>query len=299
MRQNWVLFSYNGFIQNISPVQRMIESATVVVLTCLLLLIVGVRSNVDPVALQTEIVYEVSGVQHTEEFVLSHKQVPNWRRICAEIIRRTGVSGELLISGVQGRLKALAYPDHIFGEDIGISSHNGSIYSHQASQILYSHAFADDGENDYFWLDPPKHSNNVWTAGANKYNDIRHQIDTHLYPEKHSCRSWLPHYLRANSHINSISHLKDKFHAMPSPVVFYQTIGASTGGTTAMSLLHRALYDLGYNTIICNDTNRFDLACTSPHGTEFTTFSLYFSVNRCMLTSCVGFDPIIFFSAFQ
>jgi hypothetical protein len=74
--------------------------------------------------------------------------------------------------------------------------------------------------------------------------------------------SWLPSYFRQTS--------------APAPllgqIILYQTIGANTGGTTAMTLLHRTLVHLGYDAIICNDGNRYDLRCTRPEGEPLPCF---------------------------
>ncbi len=50
---------------------------------------------------------------------------------------------------------------------------------------------------------------------------------------------------------------------MPGLTV-YQTLNTSTGGTTAMRLLHDALVDLGYKSILCNDTLKSDRRCRRP-----------------------------------
>lgn len=240
----------------------MIESSAVHWLICLTLFIVSVSSVQDFVALQTEIVYDVEGVLYKVDLVLTHKEVPNWRRKCAEIIHGTGVSGDLLQVGVQEKLRGLAYPDYILNSNEGANPRTGTeIFSHQASQLLYAHALANGSVLDvrvgeYFWLDPPKQSYNKCTNSSCTNDHPEGRVDKHLYPERHSHPSWLPYYLHSGSPNNSSS----------APIVFYQTIGANTGGTIAMSLLHRTVRELGYNTIICNATNRFERACSAPHG---------------------------------
>jgi hypothetical protein len=39
-----------------------------------------------------------------------------------------------------------------------------------------------------------------------------------------------------------------------------------------MTLLHRTLVHLGYDAIICNDGNRYDLRCTRPEGEPLPCF---------------------------
>ena len=242
-------------------------------LLCMLLCSTCVSSIKDFIALKTEIGYLVGGELFTEDFVLTHKQIPHWRKKCTEITQRTGVRGDLLLAGVQERLQKLAYPDYIFDEKERAMPRIGTeIYSHQASQLLYTQAFPHDGslqdrDDKYFWLDPPKQSISQCSScpKGNETGPV-HDIKKHLYPEKHGKPSWLPYYLRGEVLINSTLNQFGSIIAPTAPIIFYQTIGANTGGTTAMLLLHRAVLDLGYYTIICNETNRFESACTTPQG---------------------------------
>jgi hypothetical protein len=68
--------------------------------------------------------------------------------------------------------------------------------------------------------------------------------------------SRLAAFLRERPH-NSHSH----GHPM---ITIYQTLNTSTGGTTAMRLLHHALQDLEYDSFLCNDTNAHLTVCRRP-----------------------------------
>lgn len=52
-----------------------------------------------------------------------------------------------------------------------------------------------------------------------------------------------------------------------SPIVLYQSLNTSTGGTTAMRLLYHALKDMHYqHVLLCNESNYLTKACRRPSG---------------------------------
>jgi hypothetical protein len=55
---------------------------------------------------------------------------------------------------------------------------------------------------------------------------------------------------------------------MPGFVV-YQTKNTSTGGTTAMALLHKAFLNLGFKSQLCNDSNADSDNCRRPSGKPY------------------------------
>ena len=139
----------------------------------------------------------------------------------------------------------------------------GGITSNHASQQLYKHSQLLQASNvqhgvDLFLVDPPR---GAATEAAMDTPYSTQSLDQRLFPEEHRRGSWLPSYLRLNAPNSSTEQ-----RPQPHKVVFYQTVGANTGGTTAIHLLHRTLLDNGFHTVICNETNRFETMCTTPHG---------------------------------
>lgn len=276
MRKMWVFCDLTASFE-VSDVSKHFHTASMVamvvcptLLLCTILCLLfacGAGHIRDFVAVRTDLTYQINETNHTAELVIHYSELTHWRAICNSMAETTGMNEENLVEAVLGLLQSMAYPDNILYGEASTSSRSGDTTSNQASQQLYklSQSIPDDtihGHHDYFLVDPPKPA----TPLAIQTPQNTQPLDQLLFPEKHNRSSWLPSYLRFNAP-NSTS--AQSIPPLPHRVVFYQTVGANTGGTTAMSLLHRTLLVMGFHAAICNETNRFEAMCTAPHGKNY------------------------------
>jgi hypothetical protein len=204
----------------------------------------------DGIVIKKDLVYSVSGENRTVTFELLYSQLGQWREICNDLSMSLGVDKDIVVDIVGSLLEDLRIPL------TGVP--NRRISSAEAVSVLAQSAAGlskrAESVSDLFYLDM-KHP--VSWDGPNQSS-----WQQRLYPAMYAKPSWLPPYLRKPAPSSTISS------ASPlAQIVLYQTIGANTGGTTAMLLLHRTLLELGYDSLLCNGTNRYETQCTQPSGT--------------------------------
>ena len=65
--------------------------------------------------------------------------------------------------------------------------------------------------------------------------------------------------------VNSSKSKLPKYLTTTSKAIIYQTIGANTGGTTALNLIYRSLKEIGYVGVnLCDETNRYSDTYAAP-----------------------------------
>jgi hypothetical protein len=200
------------------------------------------------VALRRTFVYITSAGNESFVFQLYYSDLSRWAEVADEIANTTGLDPALLQATVQSVLNDLRVPVELLdGRSVWSE---GRLSSIRAVEIL-----SDQGK-------PTAHEGPI--RGRLFLSDPIVSVDSgnSSFQRERFSSSWLPGYLRQTS--------------APAPplgqIILYQTIGANTGGTTAMTLLHRTLVHLGYDAIICNDGNRYDLRCTQPEGERLYCF---------------------------
>lgn len=229
----------------------------------------------DYLALKTPVIYEVGGEKFAQTLQINYSQLLNWRTICFELSTRTGTNPETLIEGVLAMLSDYKYPAYLTSpqetipDDLITSRVAVSKLLEASHTWQYVHIDRID-KSDLFYLDREQQQSYARSAeqtcdGSDCTAEIdsvySHQtewIEQLLFPDQ-SFKSWLPTYLQRSASTEGADH-------SPAQIILYQTIGANTGGTTAMHLLHRTLHDLGYHVLICNATNRYSSACSTPDG---------------------------------
>jgi hypothetical protein len=202
----------------------------------------------DGIALRRAFVYNTSAGNKTTVFQLYYSDLSHWAEVTDEIAESTGLDSALLQSVVLSVLNDLRVPVELLDGSAVWSE--GRLTSSRAVEIL-----SDERK-------PTAHETPV--RGRLFLSDPIASVDSghSSFQRERLSSSWLPGYFRQPS--------------APAPphgqIILYQTIGANTGGTTAMTLLHRTLVHLGYDAIICNDGNRYDLRCTRPEGEPLPCF---------------------------
>lgn len=218
-------------------------------------------------ALKTTLVYEVGGENLTRTLQINYSQLHQWRAICTVVSNEIGTNSDVLVSGVLAMLTDLQYPEYLLDPALQQTSVPRTS-SHSAVQRLIDTSLRwqthnqvpneSKADSDLFLLDNRQRQS--YLAGSvGPHSGVPKWIDRMLHPET-AHTTWLPPYLQRSA--QSLSHHRQS----PAQVILYQTIGANTGGTTAMTLLHRTLHDLGYSVLICNGTNRYSVECTAPDG---------------------------------
>lgn len=234
---------------------------------CLLFTLLVVNARTDLVALRKNFIYEANGSNHTYEFIIKYNELSRWKSICADVSIQLGLQSDTLITLVGNLLEELKYPQSLlYGIPVPLESNTeATISSLDAVSSLLQTSINFNIQNsiniteDYFLVNSNKETSTtsgVSSSGSSTGSTSASITSHRIRPDLYARHSWLPSYFQANSSTDMII----------ADIIIYQTIGAYTGGTTAMLLLHRTLTQLGYKAVICNATNRFDHICTNPAG---------------------------------
>ena len=257
---------------------------------CLLITLIVANARTDLVALRKNFIYEANGSNHTYEFIIKYNELSRWKSICADVSIQLGLQSDTLTTLVGNLLKELKYPQSLL-DGIPLESNTEvTISSLDAVSSLLQTSKKFNFQNsiniteDYFLLNSNKETSTTSGVSSSSSTGSASITSHRLRPDLYARHSWLPSYFQANSSTDMII----------ADIIIYQTIGAYTGGTTAMLLLHRTLTQLGYKAVICNATNRFDHICTNPAGNTIwdtyytgTIYVLY------MITCCYSISGII------
>jgi hypothetical protein len=220
----------------------------------------------DGVVIKKDLVYSIGGENRTVNFELLYSQLGQWKQICVDLSLSLGVEKDTVIDIIGSLLKDLRLPL----PELQQANNRQQISSAEAVSILARSAadlFSNSAASvlDLFYLER-KHSVAWEESGPSDWQQ-------RLYPSVYARPSWLPPYLRKPAPSETSA-----FASPLAQIVLYQTIGANTGGTTAMLLLHRTLGELGYDALLCNGTNLYETQCTQPAGTYTILVCLLFGV---------------------
>lgn len=188
-------------------------------------------------------------------FSLEYKSIIIWKRKVFSFCNQYSISKcYILEDAVREKLKELSF-DSILIENGSSDNDNDEINNtfHDDNEMIYTEKIIKE-MNRILSIksnDVQKDLTMLFTIGHGKnskryYNTYNYNISNSL-PSK----SILPEYLRSSRKI-----------------IFYQTRNAVTGGTIALQLLYERLIYLGYDTLMCDDTNFQSLDCTNINNSN-------------------------------
>jgi len=190
-------------------------------------------------------------------FTLYYNDITTWNNKVNNFCNDLNISKcNILIDAVYNKLIELSF-DHIIIEQ-GSYDNNNTIDSY-FNQLLYSDKIVQNMDASLLLLDTTttnatstttttntnENSKLLFTIGHGK--DSRRFYNNYINNNLVNVSSLLPEYLRQND----------------QKIILYQTRNAITGGTIALQLLYERLYYLGYNTLLCDESNYQSLECTN------------------------------------
>jgi len=220
-----------------------------------------IECNKNDVILTLNLLYEDIHTLKEEEIVFSleYKSLKIWKRIVISFCNQYSITKcYILENAVREKLEVLSFnpilikqgsndnnDSNIIDEEINnnemIKLYSEKIIQEMNNVLSNKSNIYNENEKDVllFTIGHGKHSRKYYnTYNINKAN---------LLPSK----SILPEYLRNNRKI-----------------IFYQTRNAITGGTIALQLLYERLTYLGYDALMCNDTNFQSIDCTDINNSN-------------------------------
>jgi hypothetical protein len=152
----------------------------------------------------------------------------------------------------------------------------------QGRQLVDSHQAVSNLLNTLDLLIADNHHYKYFTS-YHKRPHRKHLSDNSINTQSSTPTSKVPNYIHRLLNPSFGSKLPLFLHAESPPIIIYNSLGVSTGGTTAMKILHDTLKKMGYNTLLCNDDNRFSDSCRRPSGELllFLFMSIRFHYHVC------------------
>lgn len=187
----------------------------------------------DYVALEVPLIFD--NTPSTTVFRLMYSELGQWRSIAEQYSELYGIPKESFVNSIAEKLELKKY--HLQYPAFTMDSHI-SINSISAHMMNWHRAH---GSNDYFLSIRP---------GAKRLNS-------------HASQDFVSDMLNANDKF--VQRLPE-FLLRSTDIIIYQSLGVSTGGTTAMNILHSTLQRLGFRVLLCNDSNKQSKECRRPSG---------------------------------
>jgi hypothetical protein len=241
----------------------------------LLLQILSIPRN-DYVVLDIPILYSVGNINKTASFRLYYSKIRQWELEIISFCESIGVSVEIMTQQVLLLLAEHKYSPHLLQP--GLLPGEERTTSKDALKLsLISALKYKELHDELFIVDPSMNSAredscdqcHISSCVADDCEQMVLQplLRKSLFPNK----NWVGFNNKIPRHL---LHHSPRF-------ILYQTVGAHTGGTAAVLTLYHTLLDLGFPTLLCNETNRYFLGCTRPSGFYFKAD--YFCSQKCNL----------------
>lgn len=181
--------------------------------------------------------------------------MPQWAVEVRNFEVQHNIPSDVLKHKVQDTLEWYHFPSEIVKGEI--FKPNPTLYSHtmvrrrHESLSPQNSSLQDSIDRPLYFL-----HNKMKHEFSNPYIDERLLLSEYIYrhtssPVRHIITSLLPQYLRRHHRI-----------------IVYQTRFAHTGGTVALSMLVETLQELGYDALLCDESNHKSDACVNLTGTS-------------------------------
>eukprot|EP01038_Epipyxis_sp_PR26KG_P008992 gene8992-12130_t len=293
------------------------------VIALILILVYDAGSLIDYEIVKIPIKYLVNGAKSdspqfiTKLFVVKYSELNSWERVVQNFLEQNGIIDESneLYQMVENELfEKMKFDQYFDGNDASINSKltvkfsvnklvnklflqllmNNNINCsanecYPSDHLFYNDYFVNHLQYDKYYV----HQNTTLAAHQiqddlfhNMYKFVIDSINTRKKSKLIQLIDDINYRLLIdNSANNYTSHNNNSYN-----FIIYQTIGAFTGGTTAMKILYDHLISLGETAILCNDTNRYDEACHYPKGNLFVYYDNSEVDSFVHIMSCVSKD---------
>ena len=212
-----------------------------------------------------------------QHYRIKHSEIRNWKRHCEEFEQEHGIAGGLCGS-VRKELERYQYPlDIIDGNGVNAEA----VASSTATGAILTACVSGNVSNSYAYikhlLDDNKSKRLVFGGERIAHVPSSPFVDAALLVSSRDSRdsshlfsrpSSIPHFLRSKQSI-----------------IIYQSKGYVTGGTVALELLHRQFQSLGFDSLLCDQTNAMDTRCSHPAGGR---------KGHCMFVYCPCYVHVVF-----
>jgi hypothetical protein len=204
----------------------------------------------------------------TEYFQIRHDEVENWKDLCRKYEDDNQIDTGIICELVFDYLKSHHYPDMVLFPDKNIPE-KLSFPSYVPVQLFLAASQRSSKYRYELLNDKNTLRDLVFSYDRHRHLRSNPHIDAQLLLKERSLHQ------PTSSRLSSRSSTKDSifgeslipaFIRQAVPILIYQSKGADTGGTLALSLLHQTFAALGYRSLLCDESNEGDGRCAHPTG---------------------------------